>query len=274
MKANILFYPVTHGWSKSEWNAAYKKLIKLCKGSPFETLFVCETDFHSDIFKDKFNEGYDQVVQELGYEPAWPVQVPTCDNVSIQWFEPANAFDVYMKDPIFYVAYMAYINKATHIRKDISAYLESLFGCHVPDEQLLQNSISFLNDSKFSTLSQMVKREVLVLGASEEEYNNLLEVMCEVTISEVLSTNLFPNSYNGVAFLGNRPLTMAFNLQRGIWNIHGAKTAHNMINKNKNIVFILGRMHVYCIKKMIDAVYSSEGNVKCETHNSLPCTIM
>ncbi|AHA55857.1 hypothetical protein EhV228 [Emiliania huxleyi virus 86] len=274
MKPNIFFYPVTHGWSKSEWNAAYKKLIKLCKGSSFETLFVCETDQHSDIFMDKFDEGYDQLVNTLGYEPPWPVHVPTCDNVSIQWFEPSNSMSIYMNDPIFSVAYMAYGNKATDIRTDISNYLDEFFGCDVPNDQLLENSIAFLNDNTFSTLSSIVKREVINLGASEDEYQALLAVMCETTISEVLSTDTFPNSYHGVAFLGNRPLTMAFNLHRGIWNIHAAKTANNMITQNKNIVFILGRMHIYCIQKMIDSVYGPEGKVKCETHTSFPCNIM
>ena len=109
--------------------------------------------------------------------------------------------------------------------------------------------------------------------ASEEEYSELLTVMCKVTVDEILSSNYLPNSYNGVAFIGNRPFSMVFNLMRGIWNIPAAYIANKYATNGYEVILILGRMHNYCIRKMISAVYMPSEAISCK-NNTSSCILM
>ena len=262
MDPNIIFYDITHGWSKGQWKHAHKRMKNLCAKTGQGTLFVFEEDNHSKYFEKLYNT----LVSVHNDIAKWPIQAQTCDKVYLQRFEPIAAWDMYNSDQLFSYLVKMY-NKQPDSNPDqhMIEELKTLFDCDVPPEMLLANSLLFLNNCKYSFLPDYVHSKVLELGASEDEYQTLLTVMCKSTIDEILSSNYLPNSYHGVAFLGQRHISMPFNLLRGIWNVHAARTAYNAIHSGLNVVLINGRMHNYCLKKMIGEVYMGDGLPLCAT---------
>lgn len=262
MDPNIIFHDITHGWSKGQWKHAYDRMKRLCAETGQGTLFIFEEDNHSKYFE----QIYKTLVPNQNDIDKWPIQAQTCDNVYLQRFEPITAWDMYKSDKLFSYLVVMY-NKQPYPNPDpnMIEHLKQLFDCDVSPDMLLTNSLLFLNNCKYSFLPDYVHSKVLELGASENEYQSLLKVMCKCTFDEILSSNYLPNSYHGVAFIGQRHISIPFNLLRGLWNVHAARTAYNAIHSGMNVILINGRMHNYCIKKMIGELYMGDGLPLCAT---------
>ena len=283
MEPNILFYDVTHGRAKSVWEHAYKSLMLSCELGDISvpSHFIIEYDRDGHKFFDEYYSAIDDLYEQQKEIKAWPHTVEVCNSVTMQLFEDPQ-FQMGQRDPIYGLLWKYYIGKSkitlTRNEQNIMNYLKFMFSTR--DETLLkQRAFDFIVRPRYTLLPAIVFEKVLELGASEEEYYKLVEVMCDIIVKDILyGKNDGRNTQHGSALFVEMYMTLPFSLIRGVWNIHAARTAYNITQSGKNVIFILGRMHNYAIQKMIGKVYVSDDldeEIECKTQQvSSACLIM
>jgi len=283
MEPNILFYDITHGRAKPIWEHAYKSLMLSCELGDLSvpSHFIIEYDRDGNQFFEEYYNAVDDLYEKQTEIKAWPHTVEICDSVTMQLFEDPQ-FQMGKNDPIYGLLWKYYTGKRkitlSRNEQNIMSYLKFMFSTQ--DETLLkQRAFDFIVRPRYTLLPELVFQKVLELGASEEEYYRLVEVMCDVIVTDILhGKNDGRNTKHGSALFVEMYMTLPFSLIRGIWNIHAARTAYNITQSGKNVILILGRMHNYAIRKMIDAVYVSDDldeEIECKTYQeSSNCPIM